>query len=369
VVLAIVVALLLTISLVASADLAYTLVDLGGLPGGYSYDATSVNNLGQVTGYFGEGSNQSTFLYSGGITSGTMTDLGTAGYHDSQGWSINDSGQITGFVGNLAGGVGGVMLYSGGGANDLGGTMSNLGDMGGTGYAVGFGINSSGQITGALKTGPGYLNAFLYSGGSPTNLGTLGGVQSVGNGLNNAGQVTGSSTRADNSQGAFSYTSGPLTDLGGVSGNAINIHGQVAGYYNGDAGLYTSGAWQDLGSVVADEGSTALGINDQGQVVGSSNTGDEDDSTDAFLWTSAGGMVDLNTLIAPGSGWTLEEANAISNTGYIAGFMTDGDGDQDGFLLDPTSSGPPAVPEPGTLSLVGFGLLGLGMLRRRQRLG
>jgi probable HAF family extracellular repeat protein len=357
------VSLLLAASLAASADYAYSLVDLGGITGGYSYDATSVNNLGQVTGFFGEGASTSTFLYSGGA----MTNLGTAGYHDSQGWSINDSGQITGFVGNRVGGVGGVMLYSGGGANDLGGTMSNLGDMGGSGYAIGFGINNSGQITGALKTGPGYLNAFLYSGVSPaTNLGTLGGVQSVGEGLNNAGQVTGYATRGDNSEGAFSYTSGPLTDLGGVSGNAINIHGQVAGYYNGDAGLYTSGAWQDLGSVVADQGSTALGINDQGQVVGASNNpGDDDeDPTDAFLWSSTGGMVDLNTLIAPGSGWTLESANAISNTGYIVGMMTNGDA-QDGFLLDPESSGP-STPEPGTLSLVGFGLLGLVGYRRRR---
>ena len=116
------VTLLLTASLAASADYAYSLVDLGPslLAGGSTFDAASVNNFGQVTGNFFNGSNISTFLYSGG----TMTDLGAAaGYtNDNQGNSINDSGQIAGTVSNAS--ASGLMYYDGT-------TMHNLGAVGG----------------------------------------------------------------------------------------------------------------------------------------------------------------------------------------------------------------------------------------------
>jgi probable HAF family extracellular repeat protein len=367
------VTLLLTASLAASADYAYSLVDLGPslLAGGSTFDAASVNNFGQVTGNFFNGSNISTFLYSGG----TMTDLGgAAGYTSTnQGSSINDSGQITGTMN------GNVLLYSGG-------VMHNLGNVGGqANTAYGSGINKLGQITGYYTNSSGTQTGILYSGGlsgTTTELGTLpGGFFSVGNALNNSGEVTGVAGYGSGEH-AFTWTSGGgMVDLGtlaGGSGNsagyAINSSGEVAGEsdttesiideMNGDAFFWSSGSGMvDLGVLGGENGSSAYGINDLAQVVGASSTAAE--SMDAFLWTKGTGMEDLNNLIAPGSGWTLEEANAISNTGYIVGFMTDAAGDQDGFLLDPNKSGP-ATPEPGTLSLVGFGLLGLAGYRRRR---
>jgi probable HAF family extracellular repeat protein len=40
----------------------------------------------------------------------------------------------------------------------------------------------------------------------------------------------------------------------------------------------------------------------------------------AFLWENAGPMVDLNSLVPPGSGLTLIEAWSINDRGEIAGW-------------------------------------------------
>ena len=73
-------------------------------------------------------------------------------------------------------------------------------------------------------------------------------------------------------------------------------------------------------------------------------------------------MLDLNSLIAPGSGFTLEVAYGISDNGYIAGVGGSPNGQLHAFLLTP-------VPEPAGLVLLGTGLLGLPgiwWLGRRQ---
>lgn len=66
-------------------------------------------------------------------------------------------------------------------------------------------------------------------------------------------------------------------------------------------------------------------------------------------------MGDLNSLIAPGSGFTLVEALAISDTGFITGFGFNTTGGY-AFLLTPIAA---AVPEASTT--VSLGLLALGM--------
>jgi probable HAF family extracellular repeat protein len=67
-------------------------------------------------------------------------------------------------------------------------------------------------------------------------------------------------------------------------------------------------------------------------------------------------MIDLNTLIDPASGWTLQYASAINDVGQIVGYGLNPSGQQDAFLLDP-------VPEPGTMPLLALG--GLSLLRWR----
>ena len=88
--------------------------------------------------------------------------------------------------------------------------------------------------------------------------------------------------------------------------------------------------------------------------------------TDAFLFSN-GVMTDLNSLISPGSSFTLHRAASISNTGFIVGYGTNSAGQQDAFLLTPNTS---PVPEASTTVslglLLGFGGFILAMRRPRR---
>src|SRR5438132_9577144 len=79
------------------------------------------------------------------------------GNNDGLGNSINTSGQIAGSINGTDGGNH-AFLYSNG-------TMTDLGNLGG-GYADALSINDSAQITGFASTSSGYNHAFLYSAGT-----------------------------------------------------------------------------------------------------------------------------------------------------------------------------------------------------------
>lgn len=87
-------------------------------------------------------------------------------------------------------------------------------DLGGGTYSVADGINNSGQIVGVATTSNGDLNAFLYSGGSMQDLGTLtGGTYSVATAISDNGQIVGyAKTAAETSTPSFT-TAGPFKTL------------------------------------------------------------------------------------------------------------------------------------------------------------
>jgi hypothetical protein len=79
----------------------------------------------------------------------------------------------------------------------------------------------------------------------------------------------------------------------------------------------------------------------------------------AFLYDN-GAMSDLNGLIDPATGWTLQGTNAINDSGQIVGWGRHGAMHDRAFLLTP-------VPEPSTLAIVGFGGVGLLLWAWRRR--
>ena len=100
----------------------------------------------------------------------------------------------------------------------------------------------------------------------------------------------------------------------------------------------------DLGTPGSDPESQANSINARGQVVGTGFVFATPVNIDlhGFLWEN-GSIVDLNTLIAPGSGATITAASDINDRGEIAGNGFDSNGDSHAFLLIPCDESHPGV--------------------------
>lgn len=333
----------------------YAITDLGSLSE-YGSTGLGVNTSGQVVGYaimpsmYSE-PYDSAFLYS----DGAMRSLGAG--KNSWAVGINASGQVVG-QGEKNGSMRG-FLYDGGAIRDLptlGGTRN---------YA--YGINDAGQVVGSSQTSSGAFRAYAYSGGVMNNLGTLGGTQSWAYATNSAGQVAGESYIAGSSKNhAFLYSYGVMHDLGTLGGDyssarGINSRGEVVGSSSvaGSAGYHaffcsTEGEMHDLGTLGGTY-SYALGINTAGQIVGYSALSGS--SYDRAFLCEDGVMIDLNSLLPAGSGWSLSRANAINELGQIVGGGTNPAGQGRAFLLTP-------VPEPATLALLVLGVV----VQQRPRL-
>jgi probable HAF family extracellular repeat protein len=262
----------------------------------------------------------------------TVTDLGTLGYPTARGSAINEGGRVAGtsyLAESVEYNVGCPLkrrpchvhpehpfLYSGG-------TITDLGTLGGL-FAEGAAINSAGDVAGlSYLSGNGQRNAFLVHSGHMTDLGALvPGGESSASGVNDFGEVVGSSSVSAGGKHAFLYRNGKMTDLGLIPGSGgiytvatgINNVGQVVG--SGDnaesdsrAWLYSGAKMTDLGTL-GGPGAAANAINNHGEIVGSSQTAS--DSEHPFLY-KGGKMIDLGT-------FNLESvANAINNNGVIVG--------------------------------------------------
>jgi probable HAF family extracellular repeat protein len=128
-------------------------------------------------------------------------------------------------------------------------------------------------------------HAVIWRHGSPTNLGSLGGLfNNIATGINNRGQVAG------------------MSDLPGDA--------------TAHAFLWQDGVMNDLGTLAGDVFSVAWGVSESGQVLGQSC--DANGNCRGFLWQD-GGMTDLNTLVSADSSLVIIDANDINAAGKITG--------------------------------------------------
>jgi probable HAF family extracellular repeat protein len=303
-------------------------VDIG--PG----TALGLNSQGQIGGaFFFSGSASHAFLWD---ADNGLQDLGTLkGIGQSGAAAINAPGQVVGISSTDDLVPAHAFLW------DAKNGMQDLGTLGGD-ISNARGINDSGQIAGLADLPSQVNHAVLWDADGIHDLGTLGGVASQANALNNAGQVVGSSSLPSGLIHAFLWdSSNGMQDLGTLGGpqssaNGVNEAEQVVGssipqgFFQQHAFVWDAiNGMQDLGTLPDGTFSLASGISNSGLIVGSSistATGQR-----AVLW-DANGITDLNDLLPPNSGWTLDAANAVNDAGQIVGFGMF-NGDQHAFLL------------------------------------
>jgi probable HAF family extracellular repeat protein len=369
------------------ASALYSVTDLGSTS---AVTITGLNDAGQVVGTvypaFGTGKSYA-FVYDG-TPAGTVTPLGGSldptnypAVRDSFPQAINNSGQIlaTDQTGSVTGTPGSSFVYSNGQTTILPVSASAFNDQGQVVGQVLYMIPCAGSRASALNDQGQVVGAYLYDLATKTiqymtATGTA--ATQIAQAVNNSGQATGSLTNGH----PFLYSNGKTIDLGtlgGTSGygSAINSQGDVVGTAQtassqSHAFLYSNGAMKDLGVLPGDLSSAAVSINNLGQVVGTSSSGDFLYRT-AFLYRN-GVMKNLNDLIGANSGWKITDALKINNRGQILALGQNSQG-VDFLLLTPDGIPTPGnavyptiVPEPSTWML--FGVL-VGGLVVRQRCG
>jgi probable HAF family extracellular repeat protein len=213
-----------------------------------------------------------------------MKNLGTLPHGtQSAALAINSLGQVVGYSNSIDNGPAHVVGWT------LDGKILDLGVPPGSVSAFGIAINDSGEIVGYFITQNFKYQSFMWTKAHGAKLLPLlpGGTQNFASGISPQGLIVGfadSGTSGGKNRAVIWNLTRKIHDLGTLPGGI-------------SSGLYA--------------------MNDLGQAVGNSTTSSKE--IHAVLWTKSGGLQDLNDLIPPNSGWTLNAAFAINHAGQITG--------------------------------------------------
>jgi len=340
----------------------YTIVPFGAPNTDYGPQAINDHNV--VVGYF-QTSNASQTVRNGFFYDGTFHTLPSLGGTETVATSINNNGVIAGRS-DLVSGLTRAFVYDG--------TMRDLGSVVPNKSSVANGISGNGTIVGTSFDATA-SRGFIYNG----SMQVFGAPNTTPSAISENGLIAG--RYSGTPFGAAFIYDGVLHDISNPDwpssqARAINDLGQAAGDGNPINSLsdlhafFYDGVMHDLGTLRG-KASNALGMNNLSQVVGRDDPPlGQGGGTHAFIWDPAHGMVDLNTLIDPAAGWTLNLALDINNNGVIVGKGTwttalPGHPTQtftsQGFMLVP-------VPEPSSATLAAIGMMAwILRLRRRKR--
>jgi probable HAF family extracellular repeat protein len=221
-------------------------------------------------------------------------------------------------------------------------SINNAGDI------VGFSFTGNG-LTGTTPKTTGFL---LGHDGTFSALAPLpGGKTSKAAAINASGVIVGQADQGTIAQQfATTWRDGVPTSLGGLPGATfgaalnVNADGAAVGFstdlHGNHAVLYAGGTVTDLNFPTFGTGKDvkATAINDAGTVVGTGDTFTGRSVQPRAVRFQAGQTQDLNTLIAPGSGYTLKTAFDVNDAGQIVGTASpDAHPDQTlGYILTPT---------------------------------
>ena len=257
-----------------------TLIIFDSFPSQTDSFASSINNTGQVAGYYETSTDVFAVLWNGT----TPTILGSG-----QAVGINNIGQI---VGNDSNGK--AIVWNGTTPNYLNSNETRYGATA---------INNLGQVVGITLINSGW-QVTLWNDTTPSYLGDLGGLYHQNpSSINDIGQITG--------WGNTQLTGGEVVAVI-LNGLTTTILGSLGGTF-----------------------SEALSINNFGQVVGFSDydASSPQDSSRATLWNGAD-VIDLNTLINPDLGFTLLVAQAINDKRQVVGYGMYGNRQMRAFKLN-----------------------------------
>lgn len=307
----------------------YNIIDLGA-----GTVPSAINSSGQIVGKFNDNGQSGVFAHAFLYSNGAFTDLGKqlGPQLDSDAIGISESGHV----------VGNVMLTPG---SDVpsgffynGSSFATYGAPGAD-YTTFNSVNNSDQIVGSTASGGGAgMAIYSVAGATPTLLSATApaiGNVSTGKSINNAGQMVGEYFPSSNGgfvDHGYLLQGTTLTDLPGPA-LAVSQDGMIVG-----SQLVDQSSTNNIGAAYLDDNGTvanlgllngmatfAEGVNDNGQVVGS--------TSNSRAWLYSGGVLtDLNSLIPANSGWVLTTAVGINDKGQIIGYGNL-NGAGHGFLL------------------------------------